>query len=196
MNNTPLATTLKFPGIFYAKPGARFVTFLRLIGLTALTLTAASCSLARNTAPAIPLSQATPTPTIEAPRIPNDSLIIKLADGSAVNLTVTNCEGMGRGGWFDLDAKNDRSSTDQERVDVQINGGNQGEGTYENFNVVVLVGNHDTPVFSGNTSAANVTLTADGSGSFKNVKIVNDSSAPSNEKGKAYPFSAEWSCIP
>jgi hypothetical protein len=146
-------------------------------------------SLSRTVSPA-----AASTVTVEAPVLPNDQFILKLPDGSAVSLTVTSCEGMGEGGFLDLDASNKTGFNDPKHIEIQVFGGNQGAGAYNAMGVTVLMGGADTPLFNGSTAAAEVTLAPDGSGSFKGVEINNTKGAIPYQTGKAYKFSGEWSC--
>jgi hypothetical protein len=165
------------------------------IPISALILLALSGSLLPRI---IPSATATIHPlhtlTVQLPIMPNDDFVLKLPDKSAVNLTVTNCEGVESGGFFELEATNTRDTSDPHHVEVQVHGGDNGEGKYGSMYVSVIMGNTDTPVYSGNTPKANVTMDQSGSGTFDNVGIVNNSNIPPYEHGRAYNFSGEWSC--
>jgi hypothetical protein len=154
-----------------------------------------SCSLLTRIAPnATATFPPLPTLTVQLPLMPNDEFVLKLPDESAVNLTVTSCEGAGPGGFLELDAMNTRDKTDPKRVEVQVNGGNNGEGKYDGMYISVIIGTTDKPIFSGNNPNVRISMDDNGSGTFENVEIVNISNTPPYEYGKPYKFDGQWSC--
>jgi hypothetical protein len=162
------------------------------------TLVSLSCSLTGVATP----KPTNPPPSVDGatlsstsagePVTTGDQFVLKMPDGKNINLTLNNCEGLGR--YLNIIATNTRDSNDPKRVSVTVSGDNKGAGKYENMYVAIIIGTNDKSVFSGNTSKAKVALEADGSGLFTDEAIVNIANDPLYVYGTPYKFSGQWHC--
>jgi hypothetical protein len=158
---------------------------LILLGLILLTMLA--CGLAQET------PEQTPLPI--APVLSTEAVtVLTLPGGETVTMPLTQCSGVHTGGYLDVRARAG-AATDPNRAELLVAGINNGAGTYDNMYVSVDLGPTDHLSFSGSTLIAQVQLEADGSGSFKDVLILNGAgSSPKYQMGESYPFSAKWFC--
>ena len=130
-----------------------------------------------------------PAPTIAAP-----TFTLKLPDGKTVSLAVTKCAGTRAGEYLELIAVSTTDVNDPNRIEVQINGNHQAAGRVEKMFIAAFIGPKAKTIFSGNQSAASITVEANGAGKFNEVAIINISDSPGYQYNKEYKFSGEWTC--
>jgi len=162
-----------------------------LTGLALILLTMLACGLAQAT----PTAQST-LPTQPAPPVLSTESVtyLTLPGDIQVMMPVVKCSGTQPGGYLDVRALTG-AALDPNHAEMLVAGINNGAGTYDNMYVSINIGVTDKWSFSGSTLTARVQLEADGSGSFTDELITNSAgSSDKYETGKAYPFSAQWTC--
>lgn len=168
-------------------------SFVLIVWIVLLTA-ALACSVSGQPTPTPP---ATPVPVATTPQAPSGSaLALTLPNGQTLNLQA-RCAGVRPGEHLDVRAANTQDVKDPNRVEVQVGGSHPAAGKLDNMFVAVFVGAQDKWTFTGNTPKAQLTLEADGSGSFAHVPIVNVAvNSPTYTYGAEYKFSARWTCRP